>query len=158
MSLTTYRHEASRLIVHYDTNLPQPTRFVIWLEGKGTTIVGKPGELPSAMWKRVVDRVHNMREGFSRAERMTPKQRYTAGMHIGSPHRFGNVYAGINPTQRQVQDHLRQWIVWALFKIADSKYSTAMQRVDALIALSELLGMVNPDLQRARHQEWTYSR
>ena len=82
---TTYRDEANRLIVHYDTILPQPTRFIVWLEGRGTTIVGRPGELPGAVWQRVVDWVRHMREGFVRAER-TPANARHASMHLSLIH------------------------------------------------------------------------
>jgi hypothetical protein len=147
MSVTTYLDEANRLIVHYATDLPQPTRFVVWLEGRGTTIEGRPGELPSAVWQRVVDSVRHMREGFARVERLTPKHRH-AGMHQGNPYREGNVYAGIDPTRQQVQAHLRQWMVWVLYKHANSPSSTDMQKVNALSALAEIVGLVKPDPQR----------
>lgn len=150
MSITTYRDEANRLIVHYDTDLPQPTRFVIWLEGRGTTIVGKPGELPSAVWQRVVDWVRHMREGFVRAERIDPKHRHPS-MHCGNPYREGTVYAGIDPTPQQVREHLHQWMIWRLYQQADSPASSAMQKVNALSALAELVGLVQPDPQRPIH-------
>lgn len=150
MSVTAYRDEANRLIVHYDTDLPQPTRFVIWLEGKGTTIVGKPGELSSAVWQRVVDCVRDMREGFARVERIPPKHRHPS-MHCGSPYREGNVYAGIDPASKQMQEHLRQWMIWQLYKQADSPASTAMQKVNALSALAEIVGLVPPDPLRPIH-------
>ncbi len=141
---TTYRDEANRLIVHYDTILPQPTRFIVWLEGRGTTIVGRPGELPGAVWQRVVDWVRHMREGFVRAER-TPANARHASMHCGNPYREGTVYAGIDPTPQQVREHLHQWVIWRLYQQADSPASSAMQKVNALSALAELVGLVPPN-------------
>lgn len=145
--ITTYRDEASRLIVHFDTDHTAPTRFVVWLEGKSTTIVGKPGELPSAVWQRVVNSVRQMREGFARVERMTPKQRHPS-MHWGNPYRMGSVYAGIDPTPQQAKEHLTQWVIQNLYKIAESPSSTPMQQVHACSALAEITGLVKPDPKR----------
>lgn len=147
MSITTYRDEATRLIIHHDTDLPQPTQFVIWLEGKGSTITGRPGELPCEVWQRVVSSVQYMREGFARVERIAPKHR-CGGMHQGNPYRDGNVYAGIDPTPQQVQEHRKQWMIQMLYKIAESPLSTPMQQVEAYGALAEITGLVKPDPQR----------
>lgn len=147
MSVTTYRDEANRLTVHYDTTLPQPTRFVIWLEGRGTTVASRPGELPGAVWQRVVNWVRHMRAGFVRAERMDAQHRHSS-MHCGNPYGEGTVYAGIDPTPQQVKQHLEQWMIRKLYQQADSPVSSAMQKVHALSALAELVGLVPPDPKR----------
>lgn len=147
MSVTTYKDKANRLTVHYDTDLPQPNRFVIWLEGRGTTVASRPGELPDAVWQRVVDWVRHMRAGFERTERTDPKKRHSSS-HQGNPYGEGTVYAGIDPTAQQVREHLEQWLIWKLYQQADSPASSAMQKVHALSALAELVGLVPPDPKR----------
>lgn len=147
MSVTTYRDKANRLTVHYDTDLPPPTRFIVWLEGRGTTVASRPGELPEAVWQRVVDWVRHMRAGFERTERTDPKNRHSSS-HQGNPYGECTVYAGIDPSPQQVREHLEQWMIRKLYQQADSPATSAMQKVHALSALAELVGLVPPDPKR----------
>src|SRR5690349_21372053 len=62
-----------------------------------------------------------------------------------SLHYLATVYAGIQPTEQQKQEHMKDWITFCLFQLADpARNKDADSRVQALITLSELHGLNQP--------------
>lgn len=67
------------------------------------------------------------------------------GAWRGREHYFATVYAGIQPTEQQRAAHMHDWIRFGLYQLADPAHNKdGESRVDALIALSELHGVVTP--------------
>ncbi len=67
------------------------------------------------------------------------------GAWRGREHYFATVYAGIQPPEQQKQEHMRDWISFCLYQLADPAHNKdEVARVDALIVLSELHGLTTP--------------
>ena len=133
MSIITHTDRDNRLRVVFDNERTAPAeRYAICFEGRDTVVVAQPWESP-AVWQRVLDTVADMRAVIRR------------GAWRGRDHYFATVYAGIQPTEQQKQEHMKDWISFCLYQLADPAHNKdEVARVDALIALSELHGITAP--------------
>lgn len=148
MSIATHKDDLQLLTVHYDTEGAIPTRYIIWFEGRDYVVVAEEGEFPGAVWERVLSEVRFMRQVVAISERLDPYLR-DGRLRRGNPYRVAHVYAGIEPTPEQVKGHMRQWIEWSLWRLADPRRNdNGDERVAALCALSELYGLTAPRLFR----------
>lgn len=134
MSIITHTDRDNRLRVVFDSErTAPPERYAICFEGLDTVVVAQPWESPAAVWQRVLDTVADMRAVIRR------------GAWRGRDHYFANVYAGVQPTEQQKQEHMKDWISFCLYQLADpARNKDGESRVDALIALSELHGITAP--------------
>ena len=134
MSITTHTDHDARLHVVFDNERTAPAeRYTICFEGRDTVVVAQPWESPAAAWQRVLAMVADMRAVIRR------------GAWHGRNHYFATVYAGIQPTEQQKQEHMKDWISFCLYQLADpARNKDGKSRVDALIALSELHGITAP--------------
>lgn len=132
--IVTHTDQDNRLRVVFDNERTVPAeRYAICFEGRDTVVVAQPWESPAAVWQRVLDTVADMRAVIGR------------GTWRGREHYFATVYAGIQPTEQQKQEHMKDWISACLYQLADpARNKDADSRVDALIALSELHGLHQP--------------
>jgi hypothetical protein len=134
MSIITHTDRDNRLRVVFDNERTVPAeRYAICFEGRDTVVVALIGETPADVWQRVLDTVADIRAVIRR------------GAWRGREHYFATVYAGIQPTEQQKQEHMKDWISACLYQLADpARNKDADSRVDALIALSELHGLNQP--------------
>ena len=134
MSIITHTDRDNRLRVVFDNERTAPAeRYAICFEGRDTVVVAQPWESPAAVWQRVLDTVADMRAVIRR------------GAWRGREHYFATLYAGIQPTEQQKQEHMKDWISFCLYQLADPSHNKdEVARVDALIALSELHGLTTP--------------
>lgn len=132
--IVTHTDRDNRLRVVFDNERTAPAeRYAIFFEGRDTVVVAQPWESPAAVWQRVLDTVADMRAVIRR------------GAWRGREHYFGTVYASIQPTEQQKQEHMKDWISACLYQLADpARNKDADSRVEALIALSELHGITAP--------------
>jgi hypothetical protein len=131
MSITTRTDADTRLHVVLDDEHTTPAdRYTIWFEGRDSVVIAQPFESPDAVWQRVLGAVANMREVVLR------------GILEGRGHYFATVYVGIEPTKQQKQEHMRDWITFCLYQLADpGQNKDGNSRVQALVALSKLHGL-----------------
>ena len=128
----TDRDNHLRVVFDDERNAPAE-RYTICFEGRDTVVVAQPWESPAAVRQRVLDTVAGMRAVIRR------------GAWCGRDHYFATVYAGIQPTEQQKQEHMKDWITFCLFQLADpARNKDADSRVQALITLSELHGLNQP--------------
>ncbi len=134
MTAITHTDRDNRLRVVFDNERTAPAeRYTICFEGRDTVVVVQPWEPPAAVWQRVLDTVADMRAVIGR------------GTWRGREHYFATVYAGIQPTEQQKREHMKDWISFCLYQLADpTRNKDAVSRVEALIALSELHGITAP--------------
>jgi mannose/cellobiose epimerase-like protein (N-acyl-D-glucosamine 2-epimerase family) len=67
------------------------------------------------------------------------------GAWRGREFHYATIYAGIEPTDEDRKEHMRDWIAACLYQLADPAHNKdAYSRVQALIALSELHGLAAP--------------
>lgn len=131
MSIITHTDRDNRLRVVFDNERTAPAkRYTIFFEGRDTVVVAQPSESPAAVWQRVLDTVADMRAVIRR------------GAWRGREHYFANIYAGIEPTDEQRKEPMKDWISACLYQLADpARNKDGDSRVEALIALSELHGI-----------------
>lgn len=131
MSIDTHIDRDNRLHVVFDDEHTTPAdHYTICFEGRDTVVTAKPWESPTAVWQRVLERIADMRGVVRR------------GAWCGRELYFATVYAGIKPTEQQKQAHVRDWISFRLYQLADPGHNKdGDSRVDALVALSELHGL-----------------
>lgn len=132
--IITHTDQDNRLRVVFDNERTAPAeRYAICFEGRDTVVVAQPWESPAAAWQRVLDTVADMRAIIRR------------GAWRGRDHYFATVYAGIQPTEQQKQEHMKDWISFCLYQLADPAHNKDDKaRVQALIALAELHGLNQP--------------
>lgn len=122
-----------RLRIVFDNERSPAKRYTIFFEGRDTVVVGQPFESAEAVWQRVLDTVADMRAVIRR------------GAWRGREHYFANIYAGIEPTDEQRKEPMKDWISACLHQLADpARNKDGDSRVEALIALSELHGITAP--------------
>lgn len=103
MNIVTQIDRDKRLrIVFDDENTAIIGRYAILFEERNTVVVGQPFESPAAVWQRVLDTVANMRAVVRR------------GAWQGREHYFAAIFAGIEPTEDQRKEHLKDWISFCL--------------------------------------------
>lgn len=131
MSIITHTDRDNRLHVVFDNERTAPAeRYAICFEGRDTVVVAQPFESPAAVWQRVLDTVADMRAVIRR------------GAWRGREHYFATVWACIQPTEQQKQEHMKNWISFCLHQLSDPAHNKDDKaRVQALIALSELHGL-----------------
>jgi hypothetical protein len=146
MPISNHTDDAHNIVVHYDTEATEPaTRFVIWFEGNDRHVVAMDGESPAATYERVLASVQDMRLNLFMQEFGDSHQRMSRGLMRGNRHRPAHVYAGIKPTREQVAGHMRQWLTWTLWQLANPyRNDNAMERIAALGTLAELYGLHQP--------------
>jgi hypothetical protein len=110
-----------------DESTAPVARYVIHFEGRCTVIVAQPLESPAAVWQRVIELVDDIRAVIRR------------GAWRGRENYFAFVYAGIQPTERQQKEHMKDWISACLYQLADTSRGRA--QVDALRTLAWLHGL-----------------
>ena len=134
MSIITHIDRDNRLHVLFNDEHTAPAeRYTVCFEGRDTVVIAKPWESPAAAWQRVLELVADMRAVIRR------------GAWRGREHYFATLYAGIQPTEQQKQEHMKDWISFCLYQLADpARNKDGESRVDALIALSELHGITAP--------------
>lgn len=131
MSIITHTDRDNRVHVVFDDEHTVPAdRYAICFEGRETVVVAQPWEAPAAAWQRVLELIADMRAVIRR------------GSWRGREHYFATVWAGIQPTNQQKQEHMKDWISACLYQLADPAHNKDDKaRVQALIALSELHGL-----------------
>lgn len=134
MTTITHTDSGNRLrVVFDDERTAIVERYAILFEGRDTVVIAQPGELPSVVWQRVLDTVADIRSNIRRGE------------WRGRFFYFATVYAGILPTEQQKQEHLKSWVSFCLYQLAEPAYNKdAASQVEALIALSDLHGLNAP--------------
>ncbi len=139
---TTYIDRDRNIVVHYDAQATGPvTRFTVWNEGDEHVVVAEPGETSAQAMGRVHDELRRMRSAINCAQRRDPEWKQS-GFHRGAQHRAAHVYAGIEPTREQVASHMKDWITWMLYQIANPRLNkNGTERVAALCALADLYGL-----------------
>lgn len=142
--ITTHTDDARNIVAHYDTEATEPVnRFVIWFEGRDRIVVAE--DLPCVTWERVCTSVQDMRRCVDEADRRDPEWNNPAFVVRGNPHRQAHVYCGITPTREQVAGHMRQWVIWMLWKLTCPRLNkNPMGQVAALGMLAELYGLHQP--------------
>jgi hypothetical protein len=141
--ITTVRDDKQLITIHYDTTVSDIKRYTILNEGVSTVVVAGECEAADIVWQRVLDWVKDMRAALLNAQRNDPYMQQS-GYLRGNPYRHAHVYAGIEPTQDDIKAHMKQWIVWSLWKLASPHhncYGKGEERVAALTALAGLLGI-----------------
>lgn len=122
-----------RLRIVFDSERSPATRYTIFFEGRDTVVVGQPFESPAAVWQRVLDTVADMRAVIRH------------GAWRGREHYVAIIYADIEPTDEQRKEPMKDWITACLYQLADPAHNKdGDSRVEALIALSELHGLNQP--------------
>jgi hypothetical protein len=134
MNIITHTDRDNRLRIVFDTERTAPAdRYTIIFESRDTVVVAQPWESPAAVWQRVLELIADMRAVIRR------------GAWRGREHYFATVWAGIQPTDQQKQEHMKGWISFCLFQLADPAHNKdGDSRVQALVALSELHGITAP--------------
>jgi hypothetical protein len=134
MSIITHIDRDNRLRVLFnDEHTTHAERYTICFEGRDTVVIAKLWDSPAAAWQRVLELVADMRAVIRR------------GAWRGREHYFATVYAGIQPTEHQGAAHMQDWISFCLYQLSDPPHNKdGESRVDALIALSNLHGLVTP--------------
>jgi hypothetical protein len=120
--------------VVFDNERTAPAeRYAICFEGRDTVVVAQPFESAADVWQRVLELIADMRAVIRR------------GAWRGREHYFAFVYAGIQPTEQQKQEHMKDWISVCLYQLANPAINKdGESRAQALIALSELHGLAAP--------------
>ncbi|MBA4112032.1 MAG: hypothetical protein C0492_01500 [Verminephrobacter sp.] len=134
MSIITHTDQDNRLHVVYDDEQTTPAeRYAICFEGRDTVVVAQTGESPASVWQRVLELIADMRAVIRR------------GAWRGREHYLAFVYAGVQPTEQQKQEHMKDWISACLYQLAEPAHNKDDKaRVQALIALAELHGLNQP--------------
>ena len=118
--------DATKRIKLYAGNDFDPDRYTIWCDGDVRVLMRRPQEGTTELYNRVLESAQAMR-------RMLP-------VHIGV---FAHIYAGIEPTEAEVLEHLQEPILRTLrFVMANGK--TASAQVNAAVRLAELRGFFPP--------------
>lgn len=132
--IITHTDRDKRLRIVFDNERAAPAeRYTVCFEGRDTVVNSQPFESPGAVWQRVLDTVADMRAVIRR------------GTWRGREHYFATIYADGVPTDKQRKEHMRDWINFCLFRLADPALNkNGDSRVEALIALSELHGLNQP--------------
>lgn len=131
--IVTHIDREKRLRIVFDSERSPATRYTIFFEGRDTVVVGQPFESPAAVWQRVLDTVADMRAVIRR------------GAWRGREHYVAIIYADIEPTDEQRKEPMKDWITACLYQLADPAHNKdGDSRVEALIALSELHGLNQP--------------
>ena len=133
-SIRTHTDHTARLRIVFDSESTGPVeRYTICFEGRCTVVVAQPFESPAAVWQRVIELIDDIRAVIRR------------GAWRGREYYFATVYAGIQPTEQQQKEHMKDWISACLYQLADPAHNKDEgARVDALIALAELHGLNAP--------------
>lgn len=133
MIVTHTDHDARVHVVFDDERTTPAERYTIWIEGRDRVVVAQPFESPAAVWQRVLHQLADMCDVIRR------------GAWEGREGIYATIYAGIRPTEQQKQAHIRDWIVFSLNRLANPAMNKdGDSRVKALIALSELYGLNEP--------------
>ena len=134
MSIITHTDQDNRLRVVFDNERTAPAeRYAICFEGRDTVVVAQPFESAADVWQRVLELIADMRAVIRR------------GAWRGREHYLAFVYAGVQPTEQQKQEHMKDWISACLYQLADPAHNKDDKaRVQALIALAELHGLNQP--------------
>lgn len=133
-SIRTHTDHTARFRIVFDSESTAPVgRYTICFEGRCTVVVAQPFESPAAVWQRVIELIDDIRAVIRR------------GAWRGREYYFATVYAGIQPTEQQQKEHMKDWISACLYQLADPAHNKDEgARVDALIALAELHGLNAP--------------
>ena len=132
--IRNHTDQDNRVHVVFDDERTAPAeRYTIWIEGRDRVVVAQPFESSAAVWQRVLHQLADMRDVIRR------------GAWEGREGIYATIYAGIRPTEQQKQAHIRDWIVFSLNRLANPVMNKdGESRVQALIALSELYGLNQP--------------
>lgn len=133
--ITTHIDYFKRLRIVFDNeHTTAPGRYMIFFEGLDRVVVGQAFEAPAAIWQRVLEEIADMRAVIRRRA------------WRGREHYFAAVYAGIQPTELQKKEHLKDWVSFCLFQLADPAHNKDVDsQLEALIFLSELHGLNQPE-------------
>lgn len=130
--LTKHTDHNARAHVLFDDGTPA-ARYTIIFEGREDVVIAQPFESAAATWQRVLARLAENRSIIRH------------GAWRGREFHYATIFAGIEPTDEDRKEHMRDWISACLYQMADpARNKDAESRVQALIALSELHGLNQP--------------
>lgn len=126
----TFTDHTARLRIYAGEDA-DPSRYVIWYEGRDRLIVRKRGESSADLYQRVLEQVQDMR--------LAVRYGYWQGQELN----FAHVYAGVKPSAADKRERMKEWCSARLYDLADH-HSDGATRVAALGALAELYGLHAP--------------
>ena len=110
-----------------------PSRYVIWYEGRDRVIVRKRGESSADLYQRVLEQVQDMR--------LAVRYGYWQGQELA----FAHLFAGVKPSPADEYERRKEWCSAGLYQLADPRHNDdGASRVAALVALAELHGLHAP--------------
>lgn len=128
--IVTYTDNVKRLhVVFDDERTAAPESYNIWLLGMLRGVIAQPGESPADTWKRVLQTIAATRY-LSRIDHFY----------------FATIFVDVQPTPQHRNSITKDRISAKLYELADPAHNKdADSRVEALILLSELYGLNQPE-------------
>lgn len=132
--IVTYTDNDKRLHVVFDDERTAPPEiYSIWLVNGSRVVCAQAGESSAATWRRVLQTVV--------ATRLT-----TAASLRHFPY-FATIFVDVQPTEQHRNSITKDRLSAKLYELADPAYNKdANSRVEALIALSKLHGLNQPEI------------